>query len=234
MHENTKTILVILSLILVATLAVFGYPKYKIWKETKENLAINEKAFELNRLIVESHDCKKVLAEAATLVKIYNKAEPIWIYKGACEFDTMDFAAAKISFQKVLALNPENEVAKNYLAKMEIKPGEIVLSAQELPFDQTLYETETGLKFSDPLHLDKVVSRPASIPLYLTATYSSPKKFDAVVAYLKKILPEGYHFNLLRNNTYAIFDKGDDGKLVIIKVERTSSVIVTVNYRKLK
>ncbi len=232
---NRRIYYIVILVVVIITATVLFYPKYKIWQKNKENLIIQNKISEFSKLIVANHDCKKVLEDAKNFIKTHKDVVEIWSYKGACEFDTMDFNAAKISFQKVLSLNPENEVAKNYLTKMEIKPGEIVLGSEEFSFDETQYKTETGLIFSDILKLEKLVKRQANIPEYLLATYISDQKFDQVVNYLKQELQnKDFHYSTSPSNTQVIFAKMNDQELIIIKVDKKSPVSVIINYQKLK
>jgi len=238
MHKGfLKLGLGIIILVFAAITAVLLYPNYKTQRAEQEKTAIAEKSSELERLVSSrERDCDKVISLAKDFLGSHKNAESIWSLKGICEYDNGEFDAARISFQKVLALDPGHEPAKSYLARLDFKPGEVVIASRELPADRETFESRIGLALSG-LELEKAVSRPANIPEYLAATYKSPSSYSETAAYLKAQL-ETAKLNYSQSETaertvFLVFDLPRTQKFFTVSKD-TDSARVEIKYLRLE
>lgn len=92
---------------------------------------------EIDRLILTEHDCDAVLEKTNVLIAREPSSVDAWRLKGACEFDLGKVDDAKQSFDKVLALDPANVVAKNYLEEVTASRENEQVITGETPFQTT-------------------------------------------------------------------------------------------------
>ena len=238
MSNNFKLVLGLI--IIVLALTFFWYPGYKKQSAREAQVALENKITELSNLILKDRNCPKVIDEATAFIKKQGDSEDIWNMLGACQFDLGKFDEARISFQKVLSINPEHVGAQNYLKRMEFKAGEIVVTGTETPFDKTQFESRMGLNFDSILTFVKAVEKPSNIPEYLLASYATTKSFNNTVSSLKDVLKKAnIDFTLSETNTGAILSSGSAEEIKIIIIEEIKdggdffNVKVEMNYQKL-
>ena len=236
MTQNSKIGLGLVAVIILV-LIVFWYPSYKvqnIQNEQKDKLIFDDKVYKLNKLVL-AHECSQVLEEAEAYLSTNADAEQIWSALGACQFDLGKFKDAKDSFQKVLALEPENVAAKNYLKQMEFKTGEIVVTGTETPFDKIEFESRMGLNFDEILTFVKATEKPSNILEYLLASYTTTNSLDNTILFLKDALKKaGMNFTFSGAKTGTIISYGNEKERKIIMLEKKNSLVkVEMNYQKL-
>src|SRR3989344_3840714 len=112
-----------------------------------DNTPAEEKLATLQQLVL-AQKCDEALRQASAYVKDHDSAVDIWHMKGVCEHDLGQFDSAKASFQKVLAINPEYDAAKNYLKNLKMIniPNAIVFTATKPLFDGGKYKQKRGEK----------------------------------------------------------------------------------------
>ena len=172
--------------------------------------------------------------QAAAFLESHADALDIWHIKGACEFDLGKFEDAKASFNKVLGLDPKNESAKKYLSLTEPKPGELVVSGTELPLSQADFESRLNFKL-EGFTFQKAIKKPASIPEYFLADYTSGQNFDATVTSLEqKLTGPTLKPGISKAKDTAILVIGSESYRVVVTVSKKSPVQVNINYQKIK
>lgn len=224
-------------IIVVSALIVFWYPSYKKQSAEKDQMALQNKITELSNLILKDRNCPKVIDGASAFLKTRSDSQEIWSMLGACQFDMGKFDDAKISFEKVLSVDPENVGAKNYLKQMEFKTGEVVVTGTEIPFDKGQFELRIGLNFDNILTFVKAVEKPSNIQEYLLASYTTTKGFDSTISSLKDAFKKaniGFAFS--GTNTSAIFSSANakERKIITIEKGKDGKIKVEMNYQKLK
>ena len=235
MSKNSKIAVFVLAFLLL--LGFFWYPSYKIRQAEKTKMALGSKENELDQLIVKDHDCSKVVDVATAYLRSNAGSSRVWSALGSCQFDLGKFDDAKVSFQKVLSLDPENVAAKNYLKQMEFKAGEVVVTASETLFDKTQFESRMGLNFDNILTFVKAVEKPSSITEYLLASYTSSKSLNDTVSSLKGALKKA-NIDFVSSQTSAsaiISSTNNDKERKIIMIKKVSGPLIKVdmNYQKL-
>jgi len=69
----------------------------------------------IKEIIITQKDCKTTLPKLANFLKENPRYAEAWQFLGVCQFQTGDWTAAKISFEKALVLDPEMDAPENYL-----------------------------------------------------------------------------------------------------------------------
>lgn len=213
----------IIAVILIIGLISFGV--FYINSRKSNSKILEDEIVELGSLVVESRDCGRVIEEAeAFLVKRKDAAE-VWNFLGVCQFDIGKFEEAKVSFEKVLSLNPEHEGAKNYLALIKPEPGRTLISQTELnklQLTRAEFESKIGVSLDDPaLTFEKARlfltdEAPQEVLESAFAVYSSSKSRAQTLEYLK---------NLFKQFNPTIGENG-----LSVKLSATKSMDVTLNF----
>ena len=232
MNSNLKTLLGVLLLVVVIA---FVYPWYSKNKTEKEKTLVQNTELELGSLIIKNHDCDAVIEQATVFLRTHSTAEAVWSVLGGCQFDRGMFSDAKISFQKVLSLDPGNIAAQNYLKKLDFKPGAVVVSATEISISQKEFETALGIVTDNTLLFVRAVRKPSNIPDYLSAEYTSRKSYADTIASVKGILTKDkIEFKLSGSDPVSVVSYGNsqETKLIIVEKGTDSTVKVHMNYQR--
>jgi len=245
MGRGIRITLIVICLIIAAFSALLIYRNYQRGKQgeqttdtdtDKDHAAIiGAKSSELGKLVFESRDCKKAISEASAFLGMYPQAAQIWNLKGACEFDLGRFDEARASFQKVLVLDPGHEAAKNYLARLDFQPGQVVVSGTKTSLDRKDFESKLGLNLDGIFSSGEAIERPANIPEYLSASYVSSKNFSDTVAYLKEELEKpGSKFSISEMPEGTVLASASETEQKFFSVAKGSPVKITIEYQKLR
>ncbi len=189
--ENKKNLLIILGVALIIAVAVFLFLNRNKDEETKQ---ISDKTLALKQTMVEKKCSPEIIAEATKFLEDYPEASDVWVIKGTCEFDLGKFDEAKISFEKVLSLEPNNVSAKNHLELLTQKQGRQVLNDANISqYQISRQDFESRLKITiDPklLSFKDAIKRPieTGITEYIAANYEFLQSTSAVKQALKKSL----------------------------------------------
>ena len=235
MDNSRRNFSIVLVLFLILA-AIFFYPSYSKWSAKRAELAVQKSFTNLSRLVLDEHDCPKAITEAKSFLLSNSKATPILSILGACQFDTGSFADAKVTFEKVLSLEPENAAAKNYLKRMEFKDGEVMVTSGEVPINRLQFESAIGANFDDVLTFGKAARKISNIEQYLLASYTTSEKRADVIAALKaKLEATGLPVTVSETDTATIIAAGNDKEIKIIQMSK-GNVLITIgmNYQKLQ
>jgi len=239
--ENKKSIFIIIGLIiaLVILFLVGGFDSMGISKKpSKEtNEMAQAKMSELAKLVIEDHDCSKVVTEAVQFLRHNESFSDIWNILGICQFDLGRFEEAKISFEKVISLDPTHEGAKTYIetiAKINDGSAGTVLAAAEIDLTQADFEAIANLKFAN-LSFDRAFEKPANIPKYIVGKYVSSTTFNNTASYISnELTKKNLTFSTSTAQLKSGFAFGNENELTSILVEGGTNVLVTIIYQKIK
>jgi hypothetical protein len=226
-----RSVLIIVVILLAILAMVFIT---KPMSEERQAALVAEKRLELEQLVF-AKKCAEVVAEAETFVSRHDDATDIWHLKGACEFDLWEFDEAKLSFGKVLELDPEHQAALKYLDTIE--NGGLMISSSEEPISQSEYESMTGLTLATgTLTLDKAVQRPSNISSYLVADYTSTKDFANTVLFLEEEFGsyEDWSVSTSESSEETVISVTDDDMsfLIFASINESNPVTVSITYQK--
>ena len=229
-NSHAKLLAAVLALIILGAAVFYGY----FPKTSNKGVALQNETAKLDKLILE-HNCAAAITEAEKYLEAYPNAARIWSLKGGCEFDTGNVVAAKASFEKALALNPEDKGAKMYLENLVSRPGEIKVFASESPFSQADFESRLGITLNATLAKIKIVSRAATIPEYAVGTFTSSKSFSETESYLEGVLKAGdAKLSVSRLSEGTVLASMATTTRKIVSVLKDSPVQVKIEYFKLK
>lgn len=166
-------------LFLIIVLAVVGYfargslLKTAIQGTNKEQVSLDT----IKNLIIKNKDCKTALPQLVALTNEDPNFVEGWSWQGVCQFQTGDLVAAKATFQKVLAMDPSNQPAQNYLKILNSNTSVTIDTGPTMTRQQ--FESLIGVTF-DPVQLTMV--RLAVLP--------TSASLESVAAYYKSGLSE--------------------------------------------
>ena len=138
---------------------------------------------ELQILATKDKNYTLCLDKASSAVKKYPENNDVWQWKAICEFQSGNFTEAKTSFEKLLALDPASEVAKNYLNTLN--------SGSKLINTGNIVSAESAVSNLDFSIDAKILRFDRVLPLGEGATsiqYLSFKSFTETKAYLSSQL----------------------------------------------
>lgn len=179
--------------IVVLALLFFWYWNNKIQNDKKIQMSVNKTSLDLDQLILNSHDCGTVIAEATAFLKTNPNAEHIWVDLGSCQYDMGKFADAKTSFEKAFSLNASDEGVQTYLKKLNATSTNALAVTVVGPATNLLqseFESTIGFKFPKSYFqfagADKRVAPDNS--LHLSAVYLSQQSLKNTTSYAKSQL----------------------------------------------
>lgn len=167
MNKNKIVVIAVIVFILVLGVLIFQTTKNK----PKE---ISSAILEIQNLVVNQNNYAAGLVKAEELVKKEPKNAEAWQWKGIAEFQLGKTNEAKLSFEKVLALDPENKSAKTYLEILNTPNTQLLtqddfvqreafekffdfplplqglefVSAQRRPFDESRYSAYIAAEYA--------------------------------------------------------------------------------------
>lgn len=190
MNKKVEIVSAVLGLTIAVVGFIFWYPKYQAKKVAREALVVADKVRELDKLILKDRDCARVMEISASFLKTRPGAIEIWHLQGACEFDLGKFDEARASFEKVLTLNPNHEAAKNYMERLNPKPGEIVVTGPVAILSRTDFESAIGFELGEKdwqfVQAEKRTGPDSSE--HFSAVYTSTESYGRAVSLLKSAL----------------------------------------------
>lgn len=193
---------------------------------------------ELQVLTTSSKDYSLCLDKANTAVKKYSSNKDVWQWKALCEFQLGNFPESKLSFEKLLALDPENEVAKNYLKILN--SGSKLIHVEKDGISQEEVESLAGFKI-DPkiLRFEQALKVPIGLnteQTFLSSEYVSAVSLTpslAIQNYIKKQLKEASLKFDVKDAAgfihYTVVNKLPSPSY-IISITKTSPVKATINF----
>lgn len=238
MNKKTEEIaLLVVSTAVAVAMIVFWYPKYQAQKAAREATVVADKAWELDQLILKDRDCAKVIESSALFLKTHSEAVQIWNLKGVCEFDLGKLDEAKASFEKVLSLDPNSESAKNYLERLNPKPGEIVVTGPVVILSQTDFESAVGLTLPEKnfQFIEADMRTASDSSEHFSAVYRSTESYGRAVSLLKSALEK-----TTAKFTTQVFDGATVFMIASETEQKTFTVInrdpvkIVVKYFKIK
>ena len=238
-HKNLSVFHALLVGLFVLVVAVFflffWYPKYKIAQIDRERFEVSNKSYELSNLLLSSNNCEDVITRAEDFLKTHKSAIEIWGILGACQFDTGKFADSKITFEKVLTLNSDNQSAKVYLDRLQSDTGAVRIVGDGALMSKEEFEGQLGLKFSSDITFNKGVEKMSNVSKYLSGSYSSVKSFSSTVAYIKEELKKSdakFSLSELPNGVVIAIISSNEQK--IISIVKGSLVKINIDYLRLQ
>jgi tetratricopeptide (TPR) repeat protein len=158
--------------------------------EPRQTLSQKEQQDILMSIQLALSDKEKNCAEVLSRVEDYLKRNPKDIHvlqaKGVCEFESRKYPEAKLSFEKVLAIDSKHEAAMSYLriinnilsGKFKVtNPEEDFLSKDFVEQKLRIYFNPKDYEFKRALK----VSAPQSNVLRFSASYVAKKDFTSVI-----------------------------------------------------
>ena len=119
--------------IVVALALVFLFVKYEnLVKKIDDPSMAQKKYLELSKLVLEKRDYGTVIKETNTYLAAHPNDEKMLYLNAVSKFDTQKFDEAKLVFQKIISLNPDNKSAKKYLEILASGPNQIIVSEEGL------------------------------------------------------------------------------------------------------
>ena len=232
MDKAPKKGLIIFLACLGIVALLFWYPQYRKTKAVKEAELIGKKAYELGRLMrTDPSGCVAVISESEKFLENHKDAVQIWDLKGACEFELGQFAAAKLSFEKVLELDPGHEAAKRSLESLNPPPGQQVVTGPVGQIDQTQFESTIDVNLGGVLGLVSAEKRSTDISEHYNATYASSGNYAETVAFLKAALQKARIVSEIINvDSATVFLVNSDTEQKTFTVIPGESVKVVVKY----
>lgn len=230
----TKKQIITAIIAILAIIAIIYAARYWTREGVPPDTAASKAKLEEIQNLILNKNCADAIVSASTYLQAHPNAAEIWHLKGVCEHDLGKFAEAKTSFEKALALNPNHAVARTYLERLQPRPGEVILAPAELPLDIGTFESRIGLKFEGVLTLTNVIKRPATIPEYFVAIYSSSRSYSETAAYLKGELEQAkFDFSASETNESLVYATFTPKEQKIFTVRKGSSpTMVTIKYLK--
>ena len=234
MKKSSRIILIIVALVILLFIS-YKHSLYKNGQFQGSKIDLNNEISLLQSLIVNNHDCGQVIQRTTFYISNGVNVPEIWNLLGVCQFDIGKLSEAKVSFQKVLSLEPKNEPAKRYLERLNMSQGAIMVFANTDSVNQTQFEKELGLKLGGVLTFKGAVKKASNIPEYILATYSSSKNFTDTVSFLSEELKKSnlqLSTSKLAEGTVISSFSSEEQK--IFSVLKGSPVKVKIEYFKLK
>jgi len=201
-------------------------------KKHSTQAVLNKAVYNLQVLATKNHDYAQCLAQAKELVAQKPDSKDAWQWKGTCEFQTGDSVDAKASFNKLLALDPGSQPAKNYLAILN-NPNSHLVNLQTDSVSRQDFETAMGFA-TDPKVLDMTLAfkAPAAGNNSVapeTALYNSSQSYAKTVAYFEAQLKNsGIKYAEVKQNGGTSFQAADSATTSNFSVNVSSSTPVNV------
>lgn len=142
--------------------------------------------------LVKTGKCDEAIRQTQAMVKKNSYDVDAWQWKGICEFEQANYAEAKNSFEKVIALDPQRAGAKTYLnilneSSNTVRPAK--LTREDFESQTALRPAPGTFTFVEANSLPTGDSRTA----FLQGKYQSSLSLQKNVAYFKTALEEqGY------------------------------------------
>ncbi len=188
---------------------------------------------ELDSLILNNHDCTTVITEAQKFLASNPNAEEIWSDLGACQFYLGKFADAKVTFQKVLSLDPQSQTAKIYIGKLTLPPNTVAITGPADLLTQTELEKTIGFTFGNSFQFGGGEKRVASDKsVHISAVYQSNQSLQSSVSALKNELSSrGIVFTTQTiGSTTAVLISSKSSQVILTVTSINKLVQVVVKY----
>jgi len=146
---------------------------------------------ELQLLAMKSQDRVQCLNKARIILEKDSSNKDAWQWRAICEFESGLFGEAKISFEKLQALDPANVVAGNYLK--DLNSGNILINVEKSGILEQDFKSNLDFILDTEVMLFnyayKIPARENS-PETITADYTSSQTFNQAVSYIEKTIKE--------------------------------------------
>lgn len=166
-------------LVVLALLVLFGiaWGVYKLVyspnvSQPPKALTIDQQ-LDLQTLLMEKHDYNQVLSQTTTLLKKLPNSVELWLYKGISEFYLSKDAEAKVSFEKVISLDPPNKPAAYYLNILNLSASKDVSQVDITSKDE--FEAFIGLPMPSGVEFMQSEKRPFDQSRYTEYYWASYK-----------------------------------------------------------
>ncbi len=228
-NKRQLVLIVAVAIILVAIITQGWWIKYI---SPQKNLG-QPPADQLQVLTMQYKDYQLCLDKAKLFVEKDPSNKDIWQWKALCELGLGKFSDSKISFEKVLSLDPGNEVAKHYLK--DLNSGTIVnvqkdkISEQDFELNLDFTIGPGTLRFEQALDIPLGSTAGA---YFISAQYSTSQTFSKVMAYIDgKLKSASLKYSQVKDNnrtSYTVTGKKQPVNYVI-SVFHLSPVKVTID-----
>jgi len=236
---KNKRVLIIIIIIIVLVLGVIGFKPIKNWLQVQREKNFSQVLSELQNLIVNKKDYLAALAKAETTVKKYPEKAEAWQWKGIAEFQLGKTNEAKLSFEKVLALDSENKSAKTYLEILN-NPN-VKLLTQDDFMNQADFEKffdfplpSSGLQFVNAMHRPFDSSRYSD---YVSVQYTASASAKSISAFFENELNKNksaYTYAKKKINNADVFMATGPTTNFAISIYSTNPVRIILDVSKKK
>src|SRR3989344_352792 len=141
--HKKKNITAVVIVLIILMLSVF-YAQKMGWIFKKSPVSVYSAIAKFQEL-AQQKDYDSCITVAEKQIQDNSKNVLAWQWKGICEFESGKYEEAKTSFEKMLALDPKNQVAKNYLELMS--KGAILINLQKDGISRDNFEKISLIKF---------------------------------------------------------------------------------------
>jgi len=222
--ERKKRIIIALIIAVVIVLAAFYLAKRSAQKLDQ---ARGEGLAHIQTALDEDKDCAAVLPE----IKAYLGKRPadidVWHAKGICEFESGKYEEAKQSFERVLALEPDNGAAKNYLSLLNEEGVSRNVSRDGL--SQGQFEEVLGFGLPAAFEFQNAKSFPIEEQLKsVSGDYTTALAGGQAVAALKNFLAKSDLAYIVReggSEDVVVYDINSAGKIVSVFINTSAQPV---------
>ena len=191
MSKSFKTILIIIFLVIVAGLTVSWYPNYQNQRNKKQEITAEQKYAELSNLVTTTHDYAAVIKETDAYLNQHPDDEKMLYLNAVSKFDTQKFDEARVLFQKIIALNPDNQAAKNYLEILKPETGKVLVTEEglkQLQLSKQEFEAILNVVLDEKLLVFVKAERhpDSGVAEYVSGLYKTTKSKQEILTYIKQ------------------------------------------------
>ena len=142
---------------------------------------------DIQELVIKAGDCDAALVKTDKLISNNEADADAWHWRGVCQFQLGLLAEAQQSFEKVVALNPDSEVAKKYLELISSNGGTLI-NIQKDGISREAFETLSRLQFPSSFSFEHAYPVDRGVAIVTTGRYTTRLSGGQVQVELEKSL----------------------------------------------
>jgi Tfp pilus assembly protein PilF len=196
-----------------------------------------EQALEsIKETITKTADCPLALTQLADLIKDNPSYAEAWQWQGVCQFQGKDFVAAKVSFEKALALDPEIVASKNYLKLINSGAQASVPNLEfQADFENKLgFTPNSQILTFQRIPVRQITPGATGSTEFIIGLYTSQKSGSEIQTYLTNTLKKltSASFTVTKGTTNTTFNVilVPGKKSYTISVDKSSPIQVLISY----
>ncbi len=222
--------------IVVIGVFAYGYSIYTTQKTSQNKTSLANDIQKLHSLVL-SRQCSAALTKADIFLLTYPDSKEILTVRAVCQFTLGNSAGAKVSFTKILSLDPQDQPAKNYLAMLNASStGVIAITGPATPLSKNQLEAAIKLLLGGNfqfLQADERIAPDSSV--HISGVYISNQTAAKTISLLKnKLTAAGIAFTVQNESSATVLIANLKTSQTVLTVinNATSTVQVIVNYIK--